>query len=241
MNIKDKNILITGAARRIGTFLALSLAKDGANIIIHYNSSEDKAKSLKKQIESLGRKAFLIKTNLEDEKQVESLAYQALEKVGAVHILINNASIYYPVDFLKDDFSQLDRFYKIHIKAPYILSQILGKKMLEVKEGRIINIVDYSPLRPYKGFAPYIITKGGLLTLTKVLAKELAPHVLVNAVLPGPIVPAEGIEDLKKPLEKTVLKKWGGEKEVYKAVKYLIETEFTTGAFIPVEGGRLIC
>ncbi len=241
MNIKDKNVLITGAARRIGAFLALSLAKDGANVIIHYNSSEDKAKSLKKQIESLGRKAFLIKADLEDEKQVESLARQALEKVGVVHILINNASIYYPVDFLNEDYSQLDRFYKIHIKAPYILSQILGKKMLEEKEGRIINIVDYSPLRPYKGFAPYIITKGGLLILTKVLAKELAPHVLVNAVLPGPIVPTEGIEDLKKPLEKTVLKKWGGEKEVYKAVKYLIETEFTTGAFIPVEGGRLIC
>ncbi len=241
MDIKGKNVLITGAARRIGAFLAVSLAKEGANIAIHYNSSKEDALQVKKQIERAGVKSALIKANLEDEKQVESLAKQVLNEFGVIHILINNASIYYPVNFLDDDYAQLDRFYKIHIKAPYILSHILGKRMLEEKEGRIINIVDYSPLRPYKGFAPYIITKGGLLTLTKVLAKELAPYVLVNAVLPGPIVPAEGIEDLQKPLEKTTLKKWGGEKEVYKAVKYLIETDFTTGAFIPVEGGRLIC
>ncbi|RMD46794.1 MAG: SDR family oxidoreductase, partial [Aquificota bacterium] len=102
-------------------------------------------------------------------------------------------------------------------------------------------IADYSPLRPYKNFTPYTVSKGGLLTLTKSLAKELAPYVLVNAILPGPIVPPSDLEDKEKPLKKTVLKKWGGEIEVYKAVKYLIETDFTTGAFVPVEGGRLLC
>ena len=117
--------------------------------------------------------------------------------------------------------------------------KIIGKNMLENKSGRIINIVDYSPLRPYKDFTPYIVSKGGLLTLTKSLAKEFAPYVLVNAVLPGPIAPPEDTKDIQTPLKKTLLKKWAGEKEIFKAVKYLIETDFTTGAFIPVEGGRL--
>ena len=141
--------------------------------------------------------------------------------------------------FLKE--GDLDRFYHIHIKAPLFISKELGLKMIDNKWGRIINIIDYSPLRPYRDYTPYIITKGAMITMTKVLAKELAPYVLVNGILPGPIIPAKNLEDLEKPLKKTALQKWGGEKEIFKAVKYLIETEFTTGALIPVEGGRLIC
>jgi Dehydrogenases with different specificities (related to short-chain alcohol dehydrogenases) len=79
-----------------------------------------------------------------------------------------------------------------------------------------------------------------MITMTKAFAKEFAPYVLVNGILPGPIIPADGLDDIEKPLQKTLIKKWAGGKEVFKAVKYLIETDFTTGALIPVEGGRLI-
>jgi len=241
MSLKKKRVLITGGARRIGRYLAEKLAEDGADIVLHYRSSEKEAIELEKSIRKKGVDVFLVKADLEDEKQVEEMAYRVLEEAGTVDILINNASIYYPTELFKTEAADLDRFYTIHVKAPFILSKILGERMYKQKYGRIINIADYSGLIPYKNFTAYAVSKGGMLTLTKALAKELAPYVLVNAILPGPIIPAEGIEDLEKPLEKTVLKKWGGEKEVYKAVKYLIETEFTTGAFIPVEGGRLIC
>ncbi|EDP73649.1 SDR family NAD(P)-dependent oxidoreductase, partial [Hydrogenivirga sp. 128-5-R1-1] len=188
-------------------------------------------------------KVYIIKANLEDKKETENLALKSLEYFEKIDVLINNASIYYPTPLFKDNLKDLDRFYKVHIKAPFILSKIIGKKMLENKEGRIINIADYAPLRPYKNFTPYIVSKGGLITLTKSLSKEFAPYVLVNAVLPGPIVPPEdlGEEEKEKALNKTLLKKWAGEIEVYKTVKYLIETDFTTGALIPVEGGRLLC
>ncbi len=241
MEIKGKNILITGSAKRIGKYLALNLAKEGANIVIHYNSSKEEAKKLEKEIKSFSVNAVCIKANLENEKETEKLAKESIRYFGKIDVLINNASIYYPTPLFSDNLEDLDRFYKVHIKAPFILSKIIGKSMLENKEGRIINIADYSPLRPYKDFTPYIVSKGGLLTLTKALAKELAPYVLVNAILPGPIVPPPDLEDLEKPLQKTLLKRWAGEKEVFKAVKYLIETDFTTGAFIPVEGGRLQC
>ncbi|WP_457625921.1 SDR family NAD(P)-dependent oxidoreductase [Persephonella sp.] len=241
MDIEGKNVLITGCARRIGRYIALSLAEEGANIVIHYKSSEKDAKKLMETIRKKSVKAVMIKADLEKSDEVKKLAEESLERMGKIDILINNASVYYPTPIEKVTEEDLDRFYNIHVKAPFILSQIIGQSMVKNKQGRIINIADYSPLRPYRNFSPYAVSKGGLLTMTRALAKEFAPYVLVNAVLPGPIIPAEEIEDTKKPLEKTLLHRWGGEKEVYKAVKYLIETEFTTGAFIPVEGGRLIC
>ena len=241
MEIKNKKILITGGARRIGRFLAQKLAEDGADIILHYRSSKSDAEEVAQNIKKTGREVYLIKADLEDIRQVEGMAYRILDEIGGIDVLINNASIYYPTVFFKTRIEDLDRFYTVHVKAPFVLSRILGERMYRQKSGRIINIADYSGLRPYRNFTPYSVSKGAMLTLTRALAKELAPYVLVNAVLPGPIIPAEGIEDTEKPLEKTLLKKWGGEKEVYKAVKYLIETDFTTGAFIPVEGGRLIC
>ncbi len=239
--LKGKNVLITGAGRRIGRYIAISLAEEGANIILHYRSSEREVEEVLNTILEKGVDAVKIKADLEDTAEVKKLAEESIKSFGRVDILINNASVYYPTPLNEVSERDIDRFYNIHVKAPFMLSKELGQIMYRNKWGRIINIADYSALRPYKNFSPYSISKGAMLTMTRAFAKEFAPYVLVNAVLPGPIIPAEGIEDLKTPLEKTVLKKWGGEIEVYKAVKYLIQTDFTTGAFLPVEGGRLIC
>ncbi|ACO04610.1 MAG TPA: KR domain-containing protein [Persephonella sp.] len=241
MELQGKNALITGASKRIGKEIALFLAEKGANIIIHYNRSEDEAEKVRALAEDYGVKAIKIRADLEKEEDINFIIKESLLMFRKIDILVNNASVYYktPLDDLSME--SLDRFYSVHIKAPLFISKSLGKIMFENGYGRIINIIDYAPLRPYRDYSAYIVTKGGLYTMTKVLAKELAPHVLVNGILPGPIIPAEGTEDIEVPLEKTVLKKWGGEKEICKAVEYLIKTEFTTGSFIPVEGGRLIC
>ncbi|MEJ5172431.1 MAG: SDR family NAD(P)-dependent oxidoreductase [Hydrogenothermaceae bacterium] len=239
MNIKGKTALITGSAKRIGRDIAINLAKDGSDIVIHYNSSDLEANSLKREIEALGVKAYTFKADLTDEDQLKKFVEDVLNTVH-IDILINNASLYYSTPLETATFEDLDRFYAIHVKAPFYLSKILGKKMYERKEGRIINIVDYSAILPYPDYTPYTISKGAMLTMTKAFAKEFAPYVLVNGVLPGPIIPPEDLEDKTVPLKKTILKRWAGSIEVYKAVKYLIETDFTTGSFIPVEGGRLI-
>ena len=241
MDLTGKNILITGASKRIGKYLTKKLAQLGGNIIIHYNSSKNEAEKLKDELSSFKINLEIFKADLTNLKEVKDLIEFSINKFSKIDILINNASIYFETPLDKVNEETLDLFYSIHIKAPFFLSKELGKVMYKNKYGRIINIIDYAPLRPYKNFAPYIISKGGLLTLTKVFAKEFAPYVLVNGILPGPIVPAKDIDDKLKPLEKTVLKRWGGEEEIFKAVKYLIETEFTTGAIIPVEAGRLIC
>ncbi len=241
MEIKGKNVLITGAGKRIGKELAINFAKEGANVVLHYRSSEREVKEVEEKIKSFGVKTLTVKADLTKMEDVYFLIKESLLFFRKIDILINNASIYYRTSLEETTEKDLDIFYQVHVKAPFFLSKELGKVMYENKEGRIVNIVDYAPLRPYRDFLAYEVSKGAMLTMTRAFAKEFAPYVLVNAVLPGPIVPAEGIEDLEKPLRKTVLKKWGREKEVWKAVKYLVETDFTTGAFLPVEGGRLIC
>lgn len=239
MEIKGKTVLITGCAKRIGRELAINLAKDGANIVIHYNTSEEEALLLKQQVESFSVKALLVKANLLIEEEIINLV-NTVKSMTDIDILINNASLYYKTPLESASFEDLDRFYTIHVKAPFYLSKEFGKIMFEKKYGRIINIADYSGILPYPDYTPYTVSKGAMLTMTKAFAKEFAPYVLVNAVLPGPIIPAQDLEDREIPLRKTVLKRWAGGIEVYKAVKYLIETDFTTGSFIPVEGGRLI-
>jgi len=243
MDLKGKNALITGGSKRIGREIVLGLAEHGCNVLIYYNSSKEEAEKLLQQAKSFGVKAEIIKANLLDENQLVNLVNQSLNIFEHIDILINNASIYYKKPLEEATFEDLEIFYEIHIKAPFYLSKEFGKIMYERKEGRIINIIDYSAILPYKDFTPYSISKGGMITMTKAFAKEFAPYVLVNGILPGPIIPAEGLDELdeiEKPLQKTLLKKWAGGKEVFKAIKYLIETDFTTGALIPVEGGRLI-
>ncbi len=241
MEIKGKNALVTGAGKRIGKEIAKNLIEEGANVVLHYHSSKEGIEELERLAFSKGVKVLPIKADFTVMKDIEFLIKETVLFFKKIDILINNASIYYPTPLDKATEEDLDLFYNIHVKAPFFLSKELGKIMYQNREGRIINISDYSALRPYKDFTPYSISKGAMLTMTKAFAKEFAPYVLVNAILPGPIVPAEGLEDLEIPLKKTLLKKWAGEKEVWKGVKYLIETDFTTGAFLPVEGGRLIC
>ena len=240
MDLKGKNALITGGSKRIGKDIVIGLAKAGCNVLIHYNSSKEEAERVLQEARSFKVKAQIIKADLLDENQLINLVNQSLSIFEQIDILINNASIYYKKPLEETTFEDLEIFYKIHIKAPFYLSKEFGKLMYERKEGRIVNIIDYSAILPYKDFTPYSISKGAMITMTRAFAKEFAPYVLVNGILPGPIMPAEGLEDLQTPLRKTLLKKWAGGKEVFKAVKYLIESDFTTGALIPVEGGRLI-
>lgn len=240
MEIRNKTALITGGAKRIGKDIALGLANERCNLVIHYNSSEKEADNLINQLKKFNIKVYKVKANLFDEDEIKLLVEKTLNLVESVDILINNASIYYKTPLESTNFEDLDKFYSIHVKAPFFLSKELGKIMYAKKEGRIINIIDYAAILPYPDYIAYCTSKGAMVTMTKAFAKEFAPYVLVNGILPGPIIPPEDINDLETPLKKTVLKKWAGGKEVFKAVKYLIESDFTTGALIPVEGGRLI-
>lgn len=247
MNLQGKNVLITGAARRIGKAIALCLAARGARILLHYHQSQKEAVRLRDEIESLGGEALLFKAGFSGGPKtlpaVKKFAAEIYKKAGRVDVLVNNASIYYPTPLGKITEKDWDNFLGINLKVPFFLSQEIGIRMVKQKSGKIINLVDWMALRPSENYLPYCISKAGLAAATKGLAKALAPHVQVVSIAPGPILPPPGITATRKNkvIARTPLKKFGTPEDIAAAVRFVVEdTDYITGAFIPVDGGNLI-
>ncbi len=247
MQLAGKNILITGAAKRIGREIALTLAREGARILLHYHDSHSEALQVKKEIEKTGAEAVLLAADFSAGRGlvsgVQTFVRSIERAVKRIDVLINNASIFYSVPFGKISEKNWDDFLTVNLKAPFFLSQEIGKKMLKQKSGTIINLLDWTVERPSPDYLPYVISKAGLLAATKGLAKALAPHVQVNGIAPGPILAPEGSSKKHKHsvAEKTLLKRFGSPKDIAQTVKFLVTgTDYVTGAVIPVEGGSLL-
>lgn len=245
MNPEGKNILITGAAVRLGRAIALELAGAGANIIIHYRKSAQAAQSLRREIEGLGTRAFLCSFDFGDSRTgIEKRIRAFVKKLPVpVDVLINNAAIYYPTPLEKLSEKQWDHFLTVNLKAPVFLAREIGLRMKKDKSGVIVNIADIAAEKPFSGYLPYSVSKAGLLSATRGLAQELAPHVRVNAVAPGPILePPQGLSaaQKKKVKEATLLKRFGSPEDIASAVKFLIENDFVTGEMIRVDGGKVL-
>ncbi len=234
MDLKNKKILITGAAQRMGKAIAQDLNKRGASILIHYNHSKGEAQALAKELHS----AEILSANLENEKEVLKLAEDA-QALGPVDFLINSASVYYPTPFEKIKLEDWNKIFNVNLKALFILSQKLGMAMKNQGQGSIINIADTAGFRPYRNYLPYCVSKGAVESFTKALALELSPEVRVNSISPGPIVPhpSENEKTIESVANRIPLKKWGGFEEIVKAVRFLCESDFTTGSNVIVDGG----
>ncbi len=245
MNLHGKIALITGAAKRIGRETALTLAAEGAWIVIHYHDSRKDAETLREAVEALGSKAFLIRADFSPAggsvaAAVKKFTQELFRKVPHVDILVNNASIYYPVRLGKISEKIWDDFLETNLKAPFFLAQEIGMRMLKRKTGKIINLVDGNYERPPVDFLPYMIAKAGLASATKGLAKALAPHVTVAGISPGPILPPSWRKSTQKAAiaRKTLLKRLGGAEEIAKTVKFLVQdSNYITGAIVNVTGG----
>lgn len=239
MNLSGKKVLVTGAAKRIGREIALAFAQAGAELFLHYHRSQEEAEILAREISQKGSKSpRLFSADLLVSEDRKRLASKVLEE-GGVDVLINNASIFYSIPFSEISEKDWHNFMGIHVHAPFFLSQSLGPEMKKRGGGRIINISDWSGLRPYKDYIAYCTSKGALITLTQGLAKALAPEVLVNAICPGPVLPgeADSSSPKKAPHEKTLLQKWGSPQEVARLAVFLAESDFMTGHYHLVDGG----
>ena len=242
MEIQGKTALVTGAARRVGREIALTLARKGAHLILHYGHSRKEAEDLARTIQALGVRATIMQADLANSHQCYDLVRTIL-KQGTIDIVINNASIFHKTPFEKVTMEDWDQNVAVNLRAPFILGSQLGYEMKKKGSGKIINIIDWAAMRPYKDYLPYCVSKGGLLTLTQTLALELAPHVQVNGIAPGPVLPPESFtEENKKRLKLiTPLQRLGSPDDIAKTVSFLLEgTDFITGAIIPVDGGRHI-
>lgn len=243
MKPKGKVALITGSAVRLGKAIALALAEQGIHIILQYRTSEKEARVAAAQIRRKRVHAHPLQCDLSNSREVERLAGQALALFGRVDILVNNASEFFRTPIASITEEEWDRFLDVNLKAPFLLSRSLGRKMVKQGAGKVINIADVSVSRPGGDFIPYSVSKAGLVTLTQGLAKALAPRVQVNAIAPGTILPPVTgwtSRQRERILRSIPLKRFGVPDDITRAVLFLIESDYITGIVIPVDGGKSI-
>ena len=237
-----KRILITGAAKRIGKEMALSFFNKGWDIVIHYNSSKEEAEALADQMNSeRNNSVMLVQANLDNANEVEMLVEKILSKNGSIDALINNASTFYPTPIGTFSEENWNALMGSNLKAPLFLIQSFYKE-LEKNKGFIINVTDINVDRALVNHSIYLAAKSGLQTLTKSLAKELAPYIRVNAIAPGAILEPPNTEwtsEQKNNIINAVpMKRMGTEKDIVDAAIYLSEAEYVTGQILNIDGGK---
>jgi pteridine reductase len=241
-SIRGRVALITGAARRLGRATALALAEAGAHVCIHYNSSDEAAHKLARQIRALGVKVWAVRADLSMSRGSEELFSQAMNAAGHLDILINNASVF-PRQSLREITEQtLDSNIRVNAAAPLLLSKQFAEHMEHrdpKTQGVIINFLDTHITGYHQAYAAYHISKRMLFTVTRMLALEYTPLVRVNAVAPGLILPPQGKDEnyLKNHTRHNPLHTYGNESDITSAVLFLIRSTFITGQVLFVDGG----
>jgi pteridine reductase len=243
---KNKVVLITGGAKRVGAAICRSLHAEGYTMMIHYKSSLHEAQALQAEL-NLHRadSAAIVHGDLLDIENIPKLVSATISQFGRLDVLINNASTYYASELGDIDESKWHDLMGSNLKAPLFLSQAAASE-LRKNHGCIVNITDMHVERPKKGYIIYSVAKAGLVTLTKSLAHELSPEVRVNAVAPGPVKWPESNPQFdevyrQRVINQTLLKRVGEAEDVAKAVKFLIaDAPFITGHVLAVDGGRSI-
>ena len=242
----SRNALITGASRGIGREIAITLAKEGCNVIINYNKSEEKAKELVKLIkEKYKVSAYEFKCDISNEKDADQLVEFAYSKLDKIDILINNAGICIDKEFSDRTVGDFIKTFSLNTFGAFYLSKKIGQKMYENKYGKIVNISSNNSIN---GFYPttidYDASKSALNSITKNLAIEFSPFVNVNAVAPGWIdtdmnknVLTEDIKDLEA--QRILKKRIGNAKDVANTVSFLVsdKADYIDGQIIVVDGG----
>ena len=238
--MKNKNLLITGAATRVGKAIALHFAERGWNIALHYFRSSSKAKKLKKIIEQNWVKVVLIKADLKNPKQTEKIIPLAKKKLGTIDCLINNAALFEKDDITNFTTKSWNDHLNINLLAPTILTKQFAKQASKKTISNIINIIDQRIFNLTPFFMSYTISKSGLQTLTKTMAMRLAPNIKVNAIAPGPTIKSKRQTDrhFKNQVRSTLLKKSVRSEDICDTVEFLINNDSVTGQIITVDSGQ---
>jgi len=224
---------VTGAAHRLGKAFALTLARLGYDILLHYHSSSDEALQTKLEIESLSRNVSLIQADLTDPAEINSL----LSTIDSLDILVNSAA-FMPkgkVDSLTLD--DWDTALDLNLRAPFLLAQECAKKMTD--DGLIVNITDVGAQKAWSRYPSYTVSKAALESLTRILARALAPKIRVNAIAPGFVLQSDIVsgEEWERLIRRIPLKRPARIEEITSALEFLLHNRYVTGQTIVVDGG----
>lgn len=247
MELAGRTVLITGG-RRVGAPLAVQLARRGANIALSCFRSRERMEEVAQEVREHGVRCLLLNADLRKPEDVDRLVNETVRQFGSLDALVNMTSEYYPtaLETLRPDDFQAS--IASNLTAPYFTAVAAARAMrkqplLDGLQGKIVNFVDWAVERPYKNYLPYLVAKGGLVTLTKALAVELAPTITVNAIAPAMVDPPPALtpEEVEHVRQASPLKRIGVPEDANNLVLYLLEgTDFATGAVYRVDGGRFL-
>ena len=235
--VDDSLALVTGAAHRLGRIFALTLAKHGYSIILHYQHSVEAAVSTADEIRAVGQKVYLMEADLTDAIQIRGLFSKIDSLKLPLKILINSAASMTHADLQNVPAEDWDATLSLNLRAPFLLAQQAAERMPE--GSLIVNITDAGVGKTWTGFPAYIVSKSGLDTLTRLQAKTYAPNIRVNAIAPGLVLPSGElpVEEWKKLINRLPLKHPVSMDELASALEFLLENESITGQTIYVDGG----
>lgn len=239
-SLEGKVALVTGAAKRLGRAVAVRLAEEGADVVVHYRSSEREAQDAAKEIEKLGRRAVAIGADLSSVAENKRLIDEAGKHFGRLDILVNSAANFLPASMISTTDQIWDSAMVTNLRAPFFCAQAAAP-WLRRTQGVIINFADTGGLLGWTGYIPHSVSKAGVIMLTKVLAKALAPEVRVNAIAPGTITMEGDSPELEADFTKLApLRRTGRSQDITDTVLFLVQSKFITGQVLVVDGGRTL-
>lgn len=247
MNLTNKTAVVTGGSRGIGRAICLKLAEHGANVVVNYSGSEQKALDVVKEIEAMGVKAIAVQANVSSAEQVDALMKQALETFGSIDILVNNAGITRDNLLMRMKETEWDDVIDTNLKGVFLCTKAVTRQMMKQRAGRIINISSIVGVAGNPGQANYVAAKAGVIGLTKTTAQELASrNILVNAIAPG-FITTEMTDALPEDIKEAMLKQiplatLGAPEDIANVVVFLASdaSKYITGQTLHVDGGLVM-
>ena len=241
MELRGRVALVTGAGRRLGRAMAAGLADRGMTLAIHHHASATGAQELQQEILARGGRAACFQADLTDAAAARALPGRVVKEFGRLDVLVNSAAVMHRLSFEETTPEQWDAVLDLNLRAAFFCTQGAAST-LKAARGKVVNLADLAGLEPWPGFAAHSVSKAGVVMLTKVLARSLAPDVTVNAIAPGAVlVPEEyDAEERDRLARATPLRRLGSPSDVVSALLYLLEGgDFVTGEVLVVDGGRL--
>jgi pteridine reductase len=234
-----KVALVTGGGVRVGRALTLGLAEAGYDVVVHYHGSEVGARETARGVEAAGRRAALVQGDLSKGSDAEAVVASAADSFGRLDLLVNSAASFDQAHLMDVDEARWDRVMALNLKGPFLTVRAAAD-LLRQARGSVVNILDLSALQPWVEYPHHSVSKAGLLHLTRVLARVLAPDVRVNAIAPGTVLPPDGFDESDRRREdaRTLVGTIGTPQDVLRTVLFLAASPFITGEVVVVDGGR---
>lgn len=246
--LKNKVALVTGSSGGIGKYIALKLASEGYDVIIHYNQNEDSGKKVELECKNYGVKTLLVRADLSNEDDIKNMIDKIINEFGKIDIIVNNAAIEINSDFKEKTKETFKKVLDVNLIGTFLVTKYASKYMLENKYGKVVNITSNNAINKYDpSTMEYDASKAGIISLTHNLALELAPYINVNAVAPGWVL-TEKVKELNNSLngmleqeesKKILINRFTLPEEVANLVSFLVsdDARAINNEIIKIDGG----